>query len=103
MEKKKATPKSSPKTNRLNDNSISNQHKVIEAALRANPQGLTTIELVEGHDIMRPGARICEMRWELGLNIQSVRVSDTTAQGKPHRVARYVLLPGQWKATGRAA
>lgn len=77
--------------------SINSQHKCIEQALRGNPSGLTTIELVEQYDIMRPGARICEMRWELGLNIKSVRVSDTTAQGMKHRVVRYVLMPGKWQ------
>ena len=94
-EMKKATPKSSQSHTR-NDTSISTQHKRIELALRGTPEGLTTIELVEQFDILRPGARICEMRWELGLNIKSIRVSDTTAKGKRHSVVRYVLMPGKW-------
>jgi len=98
--KKKATPKSSQLRIR-NSNSTASQHQRIEAALRANPKGLTTIELVEQYDILRPGARISEMRRELGMNIQSVRVSDTTAKGHPHRVVRYVLQPGDWKPSGR--
>ena len=81
----------------MKNSSINTQHKHIEQALRDNPLGLTTIELVEEHDILRPGARICEMRWELGLNIKSIRVSDTTAKGKSHRVVRYVLMPGRWR------
>ena len=81
----------------MNSNSSTQaQHKTIEQALRDEPNGLTTIELVEQHDILRLGARICEMRWDLGLNIKSVRVSDTTAKGKSHRVVRYVLMPGKW-------
>lgn len=79
------------------NNSINGQHLRIEHALRDNPNGLTTIELVEQYDILRPGARICEMRWEQGLNIKSVRASDTTAQGMKHRVVRYVLMPGSWQ------
>ena len=79
------------------NNTINGQHQRIEYALRDNPNGLTTIELVEQYDILRPGARICEMRWELGLNIKSIRVSDTTAQGMKHKVVRYVLMPGKWQ------
>lgn len=100
---KKATQQSSPKRSDLNGNSIRSQHQRIEQALRDNPHGLTTIELVEGYDVLRPGARICEMRWDLGLNIKSIRVSDTTAMGKPHRVVRYLLLPGTWEAPKKAA
>lgn len=79
------------------NNSIKSQHARIVQALRNNPHGLTTIELVEEHDILRPGARMCELRWERGLNIKSVPVSDTTAKGKRHRVVKYVLHPGKWQ------
>lgn len=98
MEKKKATNEnaSSPKTH-PHSNSTSGQHQRIEQALRDNPEGLTTIELVEQYDILRPGARICEMRWELGLNIKSVRSHDITSQGNKHQIVRYVLMPGEWK------
>ncbi|QQD17804.1 hypothetical protein I6N98_15900 [Spongiibacter nanhainus] len=99
--KKKATPKSSQSRTK-NANSVAAQHLRIEEALRANPAGLTTIELVEQYDILRPGSRINEMRWWLGMNIQSVRVSDTTAKGHSHRVVRYVLQPGKWKPSGPA-
>ncbi len=85
------------------NNSIKSQHKRIELALRDHPCGLTTIELVEQFDVLRPGARICEMRWDLGLNIKSVLVTDTTAAGKRHKVVRYVLQPGRWNPPKRAA
>lgn len=81
----------------MHTNSSSSQRQRIEQALRENPSGLTTIELIEKYDIMRPGARINEMRWDHGLNIKSVPASDHTAQGKKHRVVRYVLMPGRWK------
>lgn len=97
MGKNTASPKSSRKTIKLNSNVIQTQHTRIEKALREHSLGLTTIDLVEDYDILRPGARISEMRWESGLNIKSVRVSDTTSQGKPHSVVRYVLMPGKWQ------
>ena len=98
MKKKKATPRKedSLKDNQRNNNSVKSQHLRIKQALQNHPNGLTTIELVEQFDILRPGARICEMRWQKGLNIKSVRVSDTTAQGNIHPVVRYILMPGTW-------
>ena len=99
MNKKKTAPKSSPNTSKsLHDNSRRGQCLRLEKALRENPDGLTTIELVEQYDIMRPSARISELRWDSGLNIQTVRTSATTAQGHTHANARYVLLPGKWEA-----
>lgn len=100
--KKKRPPEGSPKAQH-NGNAISTQHKRIESALRSHPHGLTTIELVEQFDILRPGARISEMRWDMGINIKSVRVADTTAQGHSHRVVRYVLMPGRWKGARRTS
>lgn len=99
MKKRKATPdqEGSIQNKQANDTSRASQRARIVRALHDHPNGLTTIELVEQYDIMRPGARVCEMRWNLGLNIKSVRVSDTTAQGKPHSVVRYILMPGKWQ------
>ena len=110
-QKKGRTPRHSPKNQSANNsnhsnrrqrstlvgNSIKSQHARIIQALRESPGGLTTIQFVEEHDILRPGARICELRWEHDLNIKSVPVSDTTAKGKHHRVVRYVLHPGKWQ------
>lgn len=95
--KKMATSKASSLKKQLHDNSRKGQCLRLENALRDNPDGLTTIELVERFDIMRPSARISELRWDYGLNIQTVNTLATTAQGNTHQNARYVLHPGEWK------
>ena len=98
MNSKKATPKSSPKSlKKLHDNSSKCQCLRLEKALRDNPDGLTTIELVEQYDILRPSARISELRWDKGLNIKTITTTAETAQGYIHRNARYVLFPGKWQ------
>jgi len=52
--------------------------------------GATTLELVRELDVLRPGARICELR-QAGHNIMTHWAEDDTPLGR-HRVARYVLL-----------
>jgi hypothetical protein len=95
--KKMATSKASSPRKQLHDNSRKGQCLRLERALRDNPGGLTTIELVEDFDIMRPSARVSELRWDKGLNIQTINTLATTAQGHVHQNARYVLHPGEWK------
>ena len=60
------------------------------AALRTGPR--TTLELRRLHDILHPAARILELR-ERGHKIGTFWAVDLTAEGRPHRVARYVLMP----------
>ena len=60
-------------------------------ALRKRPH--TTLELRRLHDVLHPAARVMELR-ERGESIQTMWITDHTSEGKPHRVARYVLVPG---------
>jgi len=96
MEKKKAIPKHSPKSKKLHDNSTKGQCRRLEKALRYQPEGLTSIQIYEQLNILRPSARISEMRWDHGLNIKTINTHDITASGHKHQNARYVLLPGKW-------
>jgi len=49
-------------------------------------------------NILAPAARVHQLRWDHGKNIITRRVRETNAQGHPHYVARYILLPGAWEA-----
>ena len=51
---------------------------------------ITTIEAVRYLDIIRPGARIAEMRNKFGMNIKTLWTREPTEAGELHRVARYV-------------
>ena len=51
---------------------------------------LTTLEARSLLDVMHPAARIQELRKE-GVNIVTHWRTDTTPEGRPHRVAEYVL------------
>ena len=52
---------------------------------------LTTLEARSLLDLMHPAARIQELRKE-GVNIVTHWRTDTTPEGRPHRVAEYVLM-----------
>ena len=73
----------------LSVNTQSQKIRLLEY-LRANQHGATTLELVKELDILRPGARICELREE-GYKIITHFDVVTTAHAV-HRNARYVLL-----------
>jgi len=66
------------------------QCKRIMEYLRAHPSGMTTLECVKELDVLRPGARICELRQE-GHNIITHWTVAHTPLGR-HKIARYVLL-----------
>lgn len=74
---------------KLSTNTVSQKIRLLEY-LRANQHGATTLELVKELDILRPGARICELR-EDGHQIHTHWDIVTTAHAV-HRNARYVLL-----------
>ncbi len=98
MKKKKATPKSSPNKTPINSNSMNAQRqRVMQALKTTGKKGLTTIQLRENHDVMMPAARVHELRWSNGHNIQTIWSQDINAQGNKHKVARYVLLSGKWE------
>jgi hypothetical protein len=100
---KKATPKSS-QSHTNNPNASSDQRQRLLSALReAGGGGLTTIQIRERLDIMMPAARVHELRWDYGYNIQSIPAHDKNAQGNRHSCKRYVLLSGKWSEARRAA
>ena len=72
-------------------NSKSQCKRIIDY-LQANAHGATTLELVKELDVLRPGARVCELRQE-GYNIMTHWEIVHTALGT-HKNARYVLLNG---------
>lgn len=86
-----------PPGNNLKSTSIVSQRQRIISALREWTEGLTTIDFVERFNVMRPGARICELRHKFDFNIITVWTVSENAQGYKHRVARYVLLPGKYQ------
>jgi hypothetical protein len=92
--KKNPAPKQlgNPKCN-LNDISLPAQRKRLLERLREKP--ITTIEAREQLNILMPAARVFELRKNYGLNIITHWTQDCTSQGKPHRVARYVLMPNK--------
>lgn len=70
---------------------FSAQRDLILSALRLGP--LTTTEAIQNLGVIRPAARVMELR-EDGHNIVTTwRVS--RMNGRPHRVASYVLLASQ--------
>ena len=73
-------------------NNVEAQWSRILDYLRNNPGGATTLELTSKLDILRPGARICELRRE-GHKIITHFVVEDTALGKHRNIAKYVLLP----------
>ena len=57
---------------------------------------ITTLEARKKLDVMHPAGRILELREE-GHNIITHWRTDHTWEGKPHRVAEYVLMVGVQK------
>lgn len=53
----------------------------------------STIEAREGLDIIHPAGRVLSLR-KAGEKIETVWTWDVTEQGKPHRVAKYLLAGG---------
>ena len=72
-------------------NSSATQRDCIMAALAVT--SLTTVEAVRWLDIVRPGARISELRNDFGEPIVTTWCDELTEAGEIHRVARYVLEP----------
>lgn len=95
-EKKKAAPErtaSKGNTSAANhsDNTATAQRDRLLTALRTGP--ITTLGARRELDVLHPGARIMELR-KLGHRIATIWTMDLTSEGKPHRVAKYVLQPG---------
>lgn len=75
------------------------QRQRIMAALRTGP--LSTVEAIRFLDIIRPSARIAELRND-GHRIIATWRADATESGEPHRVALYVLTTGSSDVDRRA-
>lgn len=54
----------------------------------------STIEARESLDIIHPAGRVLSLR-KAGEKIETVWTWDVTEQGKPHRVAKYLLVNGE--------
>ncbi|MBL8316089.1 MAG: helix-turn-helix domain-containing protein [Rubrivivax sp.] len=75
----------------LHSNSVEVQRQRILDRLRIGPA--TTLEIRAELDVLAVGARIFELRRD-GHDIGTISVTETTACGQPHRVARYFLRRG---------
>ena len=100
---KKATPKSSQSHTRNSTATSAQRQRLINALREIGSSGLTTIQSREQLDIMQPAARVHELRWDYGYNIQAIPAHDHNAQGNKHSCKRYVLFPGEWDRVPRAA
>lgn len=58
-----------------------------------NNRALTTLKARHLLNVMHPAARVMELR-KHGYNIITNRRKDADSQGRSHRVAEYVLMPG---------
>lgn len=72
------------------------QRRRILDYLQAN-SSMTTLDCIRELDVLRPGARICELR-QAGHNIITHWDIAHTPLGK-HRIARYVLLSSHKPST----
>ena len=77
-------------TRKDTDNSTEAQRSRLLTRLRQSP--VSTIEARHELDIMMPAARVHELRHTHGYPIITQWVYQDTSAGRPHRVARYVLL-----------
>ena len=79
------------------DNSTAVQRQKLHRELQNLPGGMTTDQIRGDLDIMMPAARVHELRWGENLNIVTLWDRVETKPGRWHRVARYVLMPGEWE------
>lgn len=98
MKKKKApTTRRGHKDSRNDTNAQAQCQRLIQALADAGSEGFSTIQARHTLNIMMPAARVYELRHDCGRNIQTIWNMENTPEGHPHRVARYVLMPGKWK------
>jgi hypothetical protein len=72
----------------MSNNTVEKQRQRILDALRVGP--LTSIQAIEELDILRPAARVFELRGK-GYKIHTHWSIDHIL-GRPHRVASYVMM-----------
>ena len=78
----------------MSNNTVDKQRERILEALIVGP--LTSIQAIKELDILRPAARVFELRGK-GYNIHTHWDIDYIL-GRPHRVASYVMLNDNFKA-----
>ena len=78
----------------LGGNDSASQRARILDALRQGP--LSTLAARKHLDVLHPAARIQQLR-EAGHNIHTHWATEESQQGRKHRIAVYVLLPGKWE------
>jgi len=98
MKKNKAPTMRRGRNDAYNDTNVEAQRqRLLAALLRAEGAGINTIQARHDLNILAPAPRIYELRHHYGHNIQTIWTTETTPEGHPHRVARYVLLNGKYK------
>lgn len=79
----------------MSNTSITAQCKRFEAELRQRP--VDSDEARHELQIYAPFARVHDLRWKCGLNVQMRWISKVTVDGAKRRIGQYYLLPGKWK------
>ena len=98
MKKNKAPTEGRGQTSNVNDtNAMAQRQRLLAAFREAGSCGITTIQARHELNIMAPAPRVFELCHDFGLNIQMIWSTETTPEGYPHRVARYVLMAGKFK------
>ncbi|MEJ1413626.1 MAG: helix-turn-helix domain-containing protein [Candidatus Sedimenticola sp. (ex Thyasira tokunagai)] len=95
MKKEKNLQEVGPKVS--TDNSGAAQRQKLHKELQNRPGGMITNTIRDELDILMPAARVHELRWGENLNIVTLWDRVETKPGRWHRVARYVLMPGEWE------
>lgn len=85
---------------KLKDASAAAQRALLLEVLKKQG-GATIMELQQEWGIIDPRPRVCELRWQYGLNIITHRDTIEDRFGNKRRVGRYVLLPGKWRGGRR--
>ncbi len=81
-------------TKHSHHNSLSAQRERLLKYLKDSP--LSTITARHELDVLSPSARIHELRHNYGYNIHTQYLVQKTPEGRPHRVALYVLFKGKF-------
>ena len=74
------------------------QQRLLTALEKAGAKGITSIQARHELDIIHAPARVYELRHKYSKNIRTEWVIEANPHGGDHRVARYVLLAGNYKA-----
>jgi hypothetical protein len=86
--------------NDITDTSTRSQQLRLLNALRASPNGITTIQARADLNILHPSGRIQELK-RRGYQIETIPVTIEDDYGRKHRaIARYVLLSESEAAHG---